>query len=162
MSKNKKNSAEKFDEIFGGDSDKENTDFDTSGFGDFNFEVNDEDFEFQEEDQSGQNLEQFEEEEYEEGEYLPVESGSTNIFNKAINLAQDNKIATAGVGIATAFGLWKLFGPKKEDPQQSVQQGSANSYEDELLGLDDEEDSVDAFINEQSQINPMFTPLKFK
>ena len=65
------------------------------------------------------------------------------------------------VGIATAFGLWKLFGPKKENEQQNVQQGSANSYEDELLGLDDE-DSVDEFINEQSQINPMFTPLRFK
>ena len=161
MSK-KKNSAEKFDEIFGGDSkEEENVEFDTSGFGNFEFDVNDEDFEFQEEDQSGQNLEQFGDEEYEEGEYLPVDSGSTNILSKAISLAQENKVATAGVGIATAFGLWKLFGPKKENEQQNVQQGSANSYEDELLGLDDE-DSVDEFINEQSQINPMFTPLRFK
>lgn len=161
MSK-KKNSAEKFDEIFGGDSKEENVEFDTSGFGNFEFDVNDEDFEFQEEDESGQNLEQFGDEEYEEGEYLPVESGSPNILSKAINLAQENKVATAGVGIATAFGLWKLFGSKKDNEQRNVQQGSANAYEDELLGLDDEEDSVDEFINEQSQINPMFTPLRFK
>ena len=161
MSK-KKNSAEKFDEIFGGDSKEENVEFDTSGFGNFEFDVNDEDFEFEEEDQSGQNLEQFGDEEYEEGEYLPIESGSANILTKAINIAQENKVATAGVGIATAFGLWKLFGSKKDSEQQNVQQGSANAYEDELLGLDDEEDSVDEFINEQSQINPMFTPLRFK
>ena len=167
MSKNKKDSAQKFDDIFGGELDQENTDFDTSGFGDFNFDTSDEVFEFQEntEDTSAENLQEFEDEEYEQGEYLPVaseESGSTNILHKAVNIAQENKVATAGVGLAAAFGLWKLFGPKKQEPQESVQQGSPNTYDDELLGLDDEEDSIDAFLDEQTQINPMFTPLRFK
>jgi len=170
MSKNKKDSAQKFDDIFGGEIGEENTEFDTSGFGDFNFDTSDEVFEFQEneEDNSGTNLQQFTEEyeeDYEEGEYLPVEadnSGSGNILNKAVTLAQENKIATVGLAAAGAFGLWKMFGTKKQNNQENVQQGSPNAYEDELLGLDDEEDSIDAFLDEQTQVNPMFTPLRFK
>lgn len=170
MGKNNKNAAEKFDAIFGGDELDPNADFDTSGFGDIDFEEK-ESFNFDENDTSAQNLSQFAEEEfdedYEQGEYLPVKSdensGSSNILSKAVSLAQENKIATAGVGLAAVFGLWKLFGPKKQEQQASVQQGSPNSYEDEFLDLDDEEeDSIDTFINEQKQVNPMFTPLRFK
>ena len=88
-----------------------------------------------------------------------------NTVGNVANLAKENKLATAGILGAVGFGLWKFFG--SEEKQENSQQGSQNqlpqSYEDEFLGLDDE-DSIDDFLEEHSnqKINPMFTPLRFK
>ena len=82
------------------------------------------------------------------------------------NLAKENKLATVGILGAVGFGIWKIFG-KKEDGSKSQQSQNTpvpQSYEDEFLGLDDEDDSIDEFLdqNEKQRVNPMFTPLKFK
>ena len=111
------------------------------------------------------------EEEHEEEQYEIQEQNAEpngNIIHKVTNLAKDNKVATAGVVGALSFGLWKLFGTQEEQTSSKTPEGQQNSvpqdYEDEFLGLDDEEDSIDEFIetNNRQQINPMFTPLRFK
>jgi hypothetical protein len=109
---------------------------------------------------------------YEEnyGEENNPEEADSNIIGTVTTLAKDNKLATAGVLGAVGFGLWKLFGSKEEvithhPAQASITQDLPYGYEDELLGLDDddEDDSMEEFFSEhEDHINPMFTPLRFK
>ena len=164
MSKNKKRKDEEFEDIFAD--------------GSLNGDILDDDQELFE----GDDGEYWEDEEYDDegGDYQ--EEGSQNLspetsensgfmssvgntVGNVTNLAKENKLATVGILGAVSFGLWKVFGNKE---QENVPQGQANSvpqsYDDEFLGLDDEEDSIDEFLEEHSsgKINPMFTPLQFK
>ena len=164
MSKNKKRKDEEFEDIFADGSLNEDA-------------FDDENILFDEPDE-----EYWEDEEYDDdgGDYqeegsqnLSADTSNSSGFISSIgstvgnvtNLAKENKLATAGILSAVGFGLWKVFGNKEEDV---AHQGQANSvpqsYDDEFLGLDDEEDSIDEFLEEHSpgKVNPMFTPLKFK
>jgi hypothetical protein len=155
--KNKKN-EEEFENIFA------NADFNDE-FGEEDGLFDDENFQDEEYDEEDY------QEEYGEEQQLPMQpeentSGIISTVGNVANLAKENKLATAGILGAVGFGLWKVLGGKEEGspnaPQQT--QGSVpQSYDDEFLGLD-EEDSIDEFIdqNRSQKINPMFTPLRFK
>ena len=161
MSKNKKRKDEEFEDIFADGSLNEDA------FDDENALFGEEEEEYWEDEEYDDN--------YQEGgsQNLSPETSESSGFMSSIgstvgnvtNLAKENKLATAGILGAVGFGLWKVFGNKE---QENVPQGQANSvpqsYDDEFLGLDDEEDSIDEFLEEHSsgKINPMFTPLKFK
>ena len=95
------------------------------------------------------------------GEDVIPEFQGENFLGKAVNTAKENKLATAGIAGVLGLGLWRLFGNKGEQAQNE-DQGMPQEYQDELLGLD-EEDSIDDFIDQQSnRANPMFQPLRFK
>lgn len=92
---------------------------------------------------------------------LPGQYQEENFIGKAVHTAKENKLATAGIAGVIGIGLWKIFGNKNEQVQPE-EQGVPQEYQDELLGLD-EEDSIDDFIDQNSQrSNPLFQPLRFK
>jgi len=165
MSKNKKRKDEEFEDIFADGSLNEDAFDDENGLFD---EPHEEYWEDEEYDDDGGDYQE------EEGsQNLPTEisessgiiSSIGNTVGNVTNLAKENKLATAGILSAVGFGLWKVFGNKEQDVGHQGQANSVpQSYDDEFLGLDDEDDSIDEFLEEHSsgKINPMFTPLKFK
>ena len=156
-----KKNNEEFEDIFADGSLNDEFDDEDGLFDDEDGLFDDENFSGEYEDEGSQNLST----ELSETSPSFISSMGDTVGN-VTNIAKDNKLATAGILSAVGFGLWKVFGSKENDQtsQQNTNNSVPPSYEDEFLGLDDEDDSIDDFIeqNENQKINPMFTPLRFK
>lgn len=112
--------------------------------------------------------EQYEIQEYDVGQ--EEQTDETGLMSKITNFTSGitqnptvSKVATVSVIGAVGYGLWSIFGNKNsQTPNQAPMRASANqntighsepeSYEDEFLDLDGGSENVD----------PMFTPLRFK
>jgi hypothetical protein len=157
MPKKQKTTAEQFDEMF-----EEQEDFDLGS--EFGFEDDLDDSDFGMNPLALTETDENIEDDFGGQEFLEESSGSPvgNFIGNATNLVKENKVATAGIATAIGFGVWKLMSGKKQEQNSQPQQRVSDEYQDELLGLD-EEDSIDEFIDTQSsRVNPMFTPLRFK